>query len=148
MCYNAGSWSIYATRSLLQTSLPGQQPHSLFVPLSQDKSLETGPFPLELSWFFRSCWASSFPCSGKSSYRGSNDPNCSVPSGQSKCALVRDASMYRIPVRPDFSEVLDNSAQSQWVPRWLSIPRHMGNRSTTAEGTDWTTEPHSVPSRI
>lgn len=98
---------------------------SLFVPLSQDKGLETRPFPLELSWLFHSRWLSSFPsqptsCSGNSSYTRSatgNDPNCFVSLGQSNHALVWDAFMYQIPAWPDFPEVLGKSGQSQWVPR-------------------------------
>lgn len=115
---------------------------SLSVPLSQDKGLETGPFPLELSWLFHSRWLSSFPsqpssCSGNSSYTQSatgNDPNCFVPLGQSKYALVWDAFMYQIPTWPDFSEVLGNSGQSQWVPKRLSILRHVGNSSIPTRG--------------
>lgn len=59
MCYNAGWGFIYPSWSLGPASL-GSSPR-FFVPLSQDKGLETGPYPLHQPWLFHSCWLISFP---------------------------------------------------------------------------------------
>lgn len=121
---------------------------SFFVPLCQDKGLETGPFPLELSWLFHSCWLSSFPsqptsCSGNSSYSQNttgNDPNCFVPLGQSKYALVWGAFMYQIPAWADSSECwatqVKVSGYQRGTPSLGITARHVRNSSTPTEGTD------------
>lgn len=95
MYYNAGSCLIYATESFLQTSLPGQQPQIFHTTVpEQGLGKWTLPcrallaFPLWLAQLlslpaYQLFWEEQLLQSTTG-----NDPNCFVPLGQSKHALV------------------------------------------------------------
>lgn len=142
--------------SVLQTSLPGQQPQLLLYHCPRARAWKLDPSLWSSLGFSTLVGSAPFPttCSGNSSYSQSttgNDPSCFVPLGQSKYALVWGAFLYQTLAWPGFSEcwqlrsksVGNKQAQHPWALQpgmWETVAPQLGTRRTM--------EPHSIPRGI